>query len=404
MSYIYLDHHAATPVLPEVFEAMRPYYLEQYGNPSSFHRLGLAARDALDRARSQVATFINAEAPETIIFTSGGTEAINLAIKGAALAAPESRNHLVISAIEHPAVLQSVEALERGGFSCSRIPVDGQGRIDPVEIQKAVTGRTILVAVHHANHEIGTIEPIEEIGRWTRAQGMTFFVDATMSAGWLPIDVQRMGIDLLSLSPHRFYGPKGVGVLYCRRRTRIKGIIHGGVQEEGLRAGTENVPGIVGAGLACELARQSAGNRGTRVSRLQHELWSGLSRQISDIRLNGPVPGADRLPNNLHVGILGVEGEAVVLRCDLKGVALASGPSCLGRSPRISHVLTAIGLDHPWARGSVVISLGLSNDLGQIQRFVNVLADVVCHLRTVSPEWNGPPRADSSAERASSAV
>jgi cysteine desulfurase len=394
MNYIYLDHYAATPMLPEVFDGMRPFLSDQYGNASSFHRLGLQARSAIDVARTQIASLIGAESPETVIFTSSGTEAINLAVKGTAFAAKKQGNHLVVSATEHPAVLQSVEWLEQLGFKCTRVPVNQEGLIEVRALQEAVTDHTIMVAVHHANHEIGTIEPIAELGEWCRLRGVTFFVDATASGGWLPIDVQRAGIGLMALAPHRFYGPKGVGIVYRQRRVRLNTMMHGGVQEEGRRAGTENVAGIVGAGIAADLARRDLEPRKDHVSLLQERLWAALQQRVPAMRLNGPAPGAGRLPNNLNVSVASVDGEAMVLRCDLKGAAIASGPSCLGRSTKFSHVLKAIGLEQCWARGSVMFSLGLNNNLEQIDRFVDVFADAVSHLRALSPEWQAQAQID----------
>src|SRR3989442_2000112 len=249
MRRVFLDHQATTPVLPEVFEAMKPFFSEACGSPSSLHQLGLRARDALARARAQVAALINAASPDEIVFTSGGTESANLAVKGTAYANQRRGDHIVISEIEHPSVVNSVEFLEKRGFNCTRVKVDPEGFVDPADVRAALTEKTILVCVHHVNHDIGTIEPIRQIGELAVEQGIPFFVDAVASGGWLPIDVQAMGVKLLSLSPHRFYGPKGVGVLYRNRRARLSSILHGGGQEGGVRAGTEKCPALLRAGV-----------------------------------------------------------------------------------------------------------------------------------------------------------
>src|SRR5438876_4496356 len=276
MRRVYLDHQSSTPVLPEVFEAMKPFFTEAFGSPSSLHELGLRARDALARARAQVALLINPESPDDIVFTSGGTESANLAVKGTAYANERRGNHIVVSAIEHPAVLNSIEFLEKHGFTCTRIRVNSEGLVDPEEVRSAITDRTILLVFHHANHDIGTIEPIAELGTIAAERGIPLFVDAVASGGWLPINVQQLGISLLSLSPHRFYGPKGVGILYRNRRARLVSLIHGGIQEGGRRAGTENVPAIVGAGVAAELALHEMPARVAHTVELQKLLWSEL--------------------------------------------------------------------------------------------------------------------------------
>src|SRR2546422_1801781 len=276
MNRIFLDHQSTTPVLPEVFGAMKPYFAETFGNPVSLHEHGLRVREALAKARAQVAALINAPSPDDIIFTSGGTESANLAVKGIAYANQRRGNHIVITEIEHPSVISSVEFLEKHGFVCTRVKVDVEGRVNPGDIGAAITDKTVLVCVHHVNHDIGTIEPIREIAEPANARGIPLFVDAVASGGWLPIDVQAMGVKLLSLSPHRFYGSKGVGVLYRHRRTRLSSVIHGGVQEGGLRAGTENVAAIVGAGVAAEAASRDLTQRVAHTARLQTRLWEGI--------------------------------------------------------------------------------------------------------------------------------
>jgi len=388
MRRVFLDHQSATPVLPEVFEAMRPFFSEQFGNPSSLHEYGLRARDALANARAQMAALINAESAEEIYFTSGGTESANLAIKGVAYANQRRGNHLVVSAIEHPSVLNSVEFLEQQGFTATRVRVDEEGWVDPEAVRAALTDKTVLIAVHQVNHDIGTVEPIREIGEIAQERGIPLFVDAVASAGWLPIDVQMMGASLLSLSPHRFYGPKGVGVLYRNRRARLSPVLHGGSQESNLRAGTENVPAIVGAGGAAEMAWRDQATRAAHVARLQELLWNGLKARVPYVKLNGPEPGPKRSPTNLNLSVEFVEGEGLLLMCDTRGLALASGTSCVSKSLKVSPVLAAIGLDHSLAQGAVMMSLGQANTKDDIDSAIATFAAVVERLRSLSPAWD----------------
>ncbi len=387
MRHVYLDHQTTTPVAPEVFAAMAPYFTEMFGSPSSLHRHGLRARDALAKARAQIAALIHAESPEDILFTSGGTESANLAIKGAAYANQRRGNHIVASAIEHPAVLNSIEFLEKHGFISTKVAVDAEGLIDPEKVRAAMTEQTILVCIHQANHDIGAIEPIREIGAIAGERGIPLFVDAGASGGWLPIDVQQSGIGLLSLSPHRFYGPKGIGILYRHRRARLTSLIHGGVQEGGRRAGTENVPGIVGAGAAAELAGRDLAQRIAHTSRLQRRLWEGLKAKIPRLKLNGPEPGSRRLSTNLNLSIEGVEGEGVMLLADMQGIALTSGTSCVSKSLKVSPVLSAIGLEHSLAQGAVILSLGKDNTEEEIDYVIETLPKIVTKLRRMSPGW-----------------
>jgi len=387
MHRVFLDHQATTPVLPEVFEAMKPFLSEACGSPSSLHQLGLRARDALARAREQVAAFINAESPDEILFTSGGTESANLAVKGTAYANQRRGDHIVISEIEHPSVINSVEFLKKQGFNCTRVKVDPEGFVDPAEVRAALTEKTILICVHHVNHDIGTIEPIREIGEIAAGKGIPLFVDAVASGGWLPIDVRALGVQLLSLSPHRFYGPKGVGVLYRNRRARLTSLLHGGVQEGGLRAGTENVPAIVGAGVAAEVAARELPQRAAHTAGLQQRLWDGLKSRVEYVRLNGPEPGPHRSSTNLNLSVEFIEGEGLALALDLEGIAVASGPSCISHSLKISPVLTAIGLGHSLAQGNVLLSLGRENTTEEIDFVVDKFARAVARLRSLSPLW-----------------
>ncbi len=385
---VYFDHYASTPVLPEVFEAMRPYFAESFGSPASLHQHGLRVRDALARAREQMAALIHAESPETILFTSGATESANLAVKGAAWATHRRGNHLIAGTTDHPAVLNSIEFLEKQGFECTRVGADAEGRIAPEEVRRAIKDETILLCLHHANHDIGAIQPVREIATLAAEAGVPVFLDASTSGGWLPIDVQELGVQMLSLAPHRFYGPKGVGVLYRNRRARITSLIHGGVQEEGRRAGTENVPGIAGAGIAAAIAARELSHRIEQISKLQRRLWQGLKGKVSYIRLNGPEPGALRLPTNLNLSAEFTEGEGQALLCDTHGIALGAGTSCVSRSIKVSHVLEAIGLDRSLAQAAVILSLGRDNTDADVDYFLEVFPKVISKLRTMSPLWD----------------
>ncbi len=401
MRQVYLDHQSTTPVLPEVWEAMTPFFRGHFGAPSSLHHHGLRARDALAQARSEIAALINAASPAEIIFTSGATESANLAVKGTALARQRQGNHIVISATEHLSVLNSVEFLERQGFTCTRVRVDGEGFVNPEEVRAALTDQTILICVHHVNHEVGAIEPVAAIGRLAAERGISFFVDAVASGGWLPIDAQAMAATLLSLSPHRFYGPKGVGVLYRNQRARLEGIQQGGSQEDGRRAGTENVPAIVGAGVAATIAARELPQRQARTAALQQRLWSGLKARIPLIKLNGPETG--RLSTNLNFSVEFIEGEGLLLLCDMHGIAVASGPACLSRALKISHVLEAIGLDRRLARGNVILSLGRDNTEEEMDYVIETFAKIVDKLRGMSPLWDEFQRGEIESVLESSA-
>lgn len=388
MRRVYFDHLSATPLLPEALEAMRPYFTEAFGSPASFHQQGLRARDALAKAREQVAALINAESPEEIIFTSCGAEAANLAVKGVAYANQRRGNHLVVSAIEHPAVLQSAEFLQTQGFTCTKVKVDVEGLVSPDDVRAALTDKTILIAVHHVNPDLGAIEPIAEIGRIAGERGIAFFVDATASGGWLPIHVRALGANLLSLSPHRFYGPKGVGVLYRNRRARLASIIHGGTQEGGRRAGTENVPAIVGAGVAAEVALRQLPARMAHTAALQRRLWEGIRSRIEFVRLNGPPLGPRRISTTLNISTEFIEGEAQMLLLDTRGFAVASGASCGSKAIGVPPVLAAIGLEHRLAQGNLLLSLGKDNTEEEVDLFLEAFTQVVAKLRGMSPRWD----------------
>ena len=388
MPQVYLDHQAATPLLPAAREAMQPFFAEAFGNASSLHQHGLRARDALGTAREQMARFINASSPEEILFTADGTEAANLAIKGAAWANQRRGDHLVVSAIEHPAVLGSVEFLEKQGFTCTKVGVDAEGRVDPEAVRAAITPKTVLIAVHLVNHDIGTIAPVREIAAVAAERGITCYADAEAGAGWMPVDVQALGVDLLSFSPHRFYGPKGVGVLYRRRRCRLISLVHGGTQEGGYRAGTENVPAIVGAGVAAEIAARELPGRLALVGRLQERLWSGLVKSVPHVKLNGPRPGPVRVCHNLNVSVEFVEGEGLVLMLDTRGIAVTSGTSCISKALKLSPVFKGIGLPLSLGQGAVLLTLGKDNTDAEIDYVLETVPGIVSKLRGLSPMWD----------------
>lgn len=365
---------------------MDRYLREHFGAPASLHQEGHAAREALARAREQCAGLVKAESPENIIFTGGGTEAVNLAVKGSAWANQKRGRHIVLSEIEHPAIANSMAFLEGQGFTSSKVRVDQEGRIDPAEVAGAIRDETVLICVHHASHDLGTIQPLKEIGEIAADRAIPLFIDATASAGWLPIDVDEINAALVALAPHRFYGPKGVGVLYRNRRARLTSLVHGGDQEDGRRAGTENVAAIVGAGIAAEIAAQELAHRAEHAGELQRQCWEGLN-SVPYTRLNGPEPGAGRSPINLNISIEFIEGEALALAMDVKGFAIASGPACVTKNLRVPPALKAIGLSEELARGNVLISFGKENTREEVERFVGSARKMIEDLRGMSPLW-----------------
>jgi cysteine desulfurase len=381
---IYLDHASTTPTDPEVVAAMLPWHTEEFGNPSTVYSLGLTAAQAVQTARESIAGTIGAE-PEEIYFTSGGTESDNWAILGTAEAQQKKGRHLITSSIEHHAVLGSVEHLEKRGYEVTRIPVDGGGLVDPEHVRRALRPDTVLVSIMHANNEVGTIEPIAEIGEITRQAGVLFHVDAVQTAGKLPLDVDELGVDMLSMSAHKFYGPKGIGLLYLHKRTRITPLLHGGGQEKGRRAGTHNVPGIVGMAKALELATGRMAEDAVREAALRDILWEGLSADIASIYLNGD-PGR-RLPNNLNVRLDGIEGESMILMLDMEGICVSSGSACTTGSLEPSHVLLALGIPAEHAHGSLRVTLGRSTTAEDIDHFIKVFPPIVARLREMSPIW-----------------
>jgi cysteine desulfurase len=381
---IYLDHASTTPADPEVVAAMLPWYTEEFGNPSTLYSLGLSAAHATRQARESIAQAVGAD-PEEIYFTSGGTESDNWAILGTAEAQQKKGRHLITSAVEHHAVLESMEYLEKRGYEVTRVPVDSGGLVDPDDVRRAIRPDTILVSIMHANNEVGTIEPISEIGKVTHEAGVPLHVDAVQTAGKLPLDVDEMGVDMLSMSAHKFYGPKGVGLMYLRKRTRITPLFHGGGQEKGRRAGTHNVPGIVGMAKALELATSRMADDAVREAALRDRLWGGLSSSIEAIHLNGdPVR---RLAGNLSVRLSGIEGESMILMLDMEGICVSSGSACTTGSLEPSHVLVALGIPVEEAHGSLRVTLGRSTTEEDIDYFIRVFPPIVARLREMSPIW-----------------
>jgi cysteine desulfurase len=382
MARIYLDYAATTPTHPDVLKAMLPYFTEAFGNPSSIHACGQEAKGAVEEARTRVAELIGARGEE-IVFTSGGTEADNFAVKGVAYASENKGNHVITTSIEHDAVLNACHFLEKRGFKITCVPVDSYGMVDPDNVRKAITPGTILISVMHANNEVGTIQPLAGIGRIAREAGVYFHTDAVQTAGHIPVDVNGLGVDLLSMSAHKLYGPKGVGALYVRKGTKLVAFMDGGGQERGRRSGTENVPGIVGFGKAAEIARLELNEEVGRLTRLRDGLIKGLIERIDHTKLNGhPVR---RLPNNINVSIDYVEGESMLLNLDLAGICASTGSACSSGSLEASHVLLAMGLQHEQAHGSLRFTLGKWTTEAELQKVLDVLPPIVKKLRAMSP-------------------
>lgn len=383
MKRIYMDYQAGSPVDPRVIEAMIPCFEMLFGNPSSTHALGQEAKNAVEDARAKVASLVGAERKEDIVFTSGGTESNNLALIGTTQRGKEKGKTIVTSAIEHISILNICKYLSRLGFDTKHVPVDNYGRIDPVAVERIISDDTILVSVMYANGEIGTIEPIAEIGKIAHAHGAVFHVDAVAAAGKIPINVKSENIDLLSLSSNDIYGPRGVGALYVGQGTSLRPIIMGGGQERGLRSGTENVPGIIGMGRAAEIATQEMAIEATKLTQMRNRLSKGILESIPHSYLNGHP--TDRLPNNLSVRFSYVEGESLVLSLDMEGIALSSGSACSSKTLELSHVLRAIGLRHEEAHGSLLFSLGRWNAEDEVEQILGLLPEIVKRLRRMSP-------------------
>jgi cysteine desulfurase len=381
MEPIYLDHSATTPIHPEVLGAMMSFFANHFGNPSSIHREGRFAREAVEGARVRVAALIGAAHAE-IVFTGGGTEADNLAILGAAFAGKGGRNHLITSTIEHHAVENACRHLAGCGFAVTFLPVDGGGRVNPDDVRKAVTEKTFLVSIMHANNEIGTIQPLGEIGAITRERGILFHTDAVQSVGKIPVSVDEIGVDLLSLAGHKIYGPKGVGALYVRKGTEIVPITFGGHQEGNLRNGTENVPGVVGLGKACEIAARDLAAQTIYLRGLRDLLEAKIREEIPDAGVNGHP--TERLPHLLSVSFAGMSGEALVRQLDLRGIAVSAGSACTAGSTMISHVLAALGMEEALAVGTLRFSMGRDNTREEILRAAPILKKLVNRQRVLA--------------------
>ena len=389
MRRIYLDNNATTPLAPEVLEAMKPYWLEDYGNASSIHWYGQQAKAAVETAREQVARLLKAR-PSEVVFTSGGTESDNAAIFGIVEAARPHGNydtkHLITTSIEHHAVLYAAKALEKRGVRVTYLRVGSSGVVDPADVERAIRTDTVLISVMHANNELGTIQPLEEIGRIAREHDITFHADAVQAAGKIPVDVEKLGVDLLSLSAHKLHGPKGVGALYVRRGTVLKPLLYGGHHERDRRPGTENTPGIVGLGKAAELACEHREEEISRVRALRDRLEGGILRRIPLVTVNGD--SMRRLPTTTNVSFEYIEGEGFVIAMDLRGVACSTGAACSSGSLEPSHVLSAIGMTPEQARSSIRFSLGRFNASEDIDYALEVLPAIVEHLRALSPHYN----------------
>ncbi|MBM7556299.1 cysteine desulfurase NifS [Halanaerobacter jeridensis] len=386
MERIYMDNAATTATDPTVLEEMKPYFTEVYGNPSSFHSFGREARDAVREARDKVADLISADDAKEIVFTSGGTESDNYAIKGVAEELKDKGKHIITSSIEHHAVLHTCEYLEDKGFDVTYLPVDEDGLVDPADVKDAIREDTILITIMLANNEVGTIQPISEISEIAQENDITIHTDAVQAVGSIPVDVNELNVDLLSLSGHKFHSPKGIGALYIRQGTRIEKYLHGGAQERGRRATTENVAGIVGLGKAAQIAGQNLEEKQAKITQLRDKLIDGILEEIDEIKLNGH--RTKRLPGNVNFSIRYIEGESILMKLDLAGIAASSGSACTSGSLEASHVLLAMGLSAEVAHGSLRLSLSKYNTEEDIDKVLNVLPEVVSDLRAMSPIYN----------------
>ena len=382
---MYLDNSATTQVSQEVFKEMEPYFTEEFGNPSTLYKIGRESKKALDQARQRVADAINAK-PEEIIFTSGGSESDNLAIKGIAFKLAKKGKHIITTNIEHPAVTRTLQFLESLDFKVTYLPVYENGIIKIEDLKEAITPETILITVMHGNNEIGTLQPIEEIGKIARENKIKFHTDAVQTFGKVEVDVEKLNVDLLSISSHKINGPKGVGALYIKKGTRVVPLIHGGGQEKGIRSGTENVPGIVGFGKACELASQQLDEHYEKLSSIRDELIDKVLNTIPEAYLNGDRD--NRLPNLANFRFKAIEGESLILLLDAKGYQASTGSACSSNTLEASPVLTALGLDPVDVHGSLRISLAPESDNFDVDEFVNIIAESVARLRQMSPLWN----------------
>lgn len=377
-----MDHSATTPVAAEVLEAMLPYFSQRFGNASSLHAFGREAKEALEESRQRVARLLNAD-PEEIVFTSGGTESDNLALRGIAYKNRNSGRHIITSSVEHPAILETCRSLEQDGFSVTYLPVNSKGLVELSELERAIRPDTILISIMHANNEIGTIQPIEEIGRLATEKEIYLHTDAVQSVGKIPVDVEAMGADLLSLSAHKLYGPKGVGALFIRRGTKMQSLATGGGHERNLRSGTENVAGIVGLARAADLAREEMAGEGQRLIQLRDRLAALVLGRIKDAWVNGSME--KRLPGSLNFGFSYVEGESLLLYLDSKGIAVSTGSACSSHKLEPSHVLLALGLQPVQCHGSLRITMGRSNNQEQVDYVAECIAEAVERFREMSP-------------------
>lgn len=386
MRKVYLDNAATTALSPRVLEAMLPYFTQYYGNPSSVHAFGREAKQGLDKARDQVAKALNCE-PSEVIFTGCGTESDNTVLLGVAQRYGDKGKHIITTNVEHHAILHTCEYLEKQGYSVTYLPVDQDGLVTAEQVAAAIRPDTILVSIMFANNEVGTIMPIQEIGAVCKEKGVLFHTDAVQAVGHIPVDVQAMHIDMLSLSAHKFHGPKGVGALYCRKGIRLPSYIMGGAQEKGRRAGTENVAGIVGLGAAIQLATEQLEENRAKMTALRDRLMTGIQTRISEVKLNGHP--TNRLPNNVNFSFKYIEGESILLMLDMNGIAASSGSACTSGSLDPSHVLLALGLPHEIAHGSVRLTLGDETTEEDIDYTIDVLEKTVARLRAMSPLYKG---------------
>jgi cysteine desulfurase len=386
MRKVYLDHAANNPLLPEVREAMLPYLGDAFGNPSSLHDWGDPVREAVDKAREQVAGLIGASEPEEIIFTANGTESNNFAIKGLAMAQQNKGKHIIISAIEHFSVMNSARSMEKMGFELTLVPVDKFGVVDPEDVLKSIRPDTILVSIMHGNGEVGTIEPIQAIAQITREKKVVFHTDAVATCGVIPVNVKELGIDALSLAGNQFYGPKGSAALWVRRGVRIIPLLDGGIQEGGRRAGTEDVPAIVGMGKAAEIASKEITGRIQKLVPLRDQLLTQLPAKVGHVVVTGHPK--DRLPGLASFCVEFVEGESMLMLLNSQGIAVSSGSSCTSRALKASHVLIAMGFSHEIAQGSILFTAGLENDTGDIDYVLEVMPPIVDRLRQMSPLYS----------------
>ena len=385
MKKIYMDHNATTPLHPEALDAMLPFLKDNFGNPSSIHWAGRGVKKYIDEAREKVASLLNAD-PSEIVFTGGGSEGDNLAIKGVVNVLKKKSNHIITTQVEHPAVLTTCQYMEKRGCKVTYLPVDHDGMIDLDDLRDSITKKTVLISIMYANNETGTLFPIKEVGEIAADNGIVFHTDAVQAVGKIPVDVKDLNVDLLSLSGHKLYGPKGIGCLYVKKGTPLVPLIHGGHQEGGRRAGTENIPGIVGLGKACEIANRDMESQSKHIAKLRDRLYKGVIDKLDHVKLNGhPV---NRIPNTLNLSFEFIEGESLLLNLDLEGIAVSSGSACTSGSLKPSHVLTAMDITPEIAQGSLRFSLGLGNTEEDVEYVLGVLPEIVNRLRSMSPLYS----------------